>query len=119
MEKKLAQEYYTELCCKLQECEVLKSSHSQLERKLDYLKEMGDIQDELSHATVSLAAAEKSIVSYKNKVEVLEGYKDRTTELEAMMNTYESKVALCDQYQLVSEFRHNYFCLNFTWHFRA
>lgn len=109
VEKKLAQEYYTELCSKILECEVLKNSHSQLERKLDCLKEMGDIQDELDHATVSLTMAEKSIMNYKNKIEVLEGYKEKTTELEAMMNTYEAKVALCEDYRLVSEF-----WLNFT-----
>ena len=103
VEKKLAQEYYTELCSKIQECEELKNSHSQLERKLECLHEMSDVQDELAHMTLSLAAAEKSIAGYRNRIEVLEGYKEKAAEMEAMMRTYETKAAQCEEYHKVGE----------------
>ncbi len=83
VEKKLAQEYYAELCVKIRECEDLKTDYVTLERKLDCLQEMSDIQDELVHSNKNLAAAEKTLISYKNKIDNLEVYKERAIELES------------------------------------
>lgn len=102
VEKKLAQEYYTELCAKIQECENWKKGHYQLERKLDGLQEISDIQDELSQATSNLALAEKAIASYKSKVESLEVYKKRSIELESKMSDLESRATLGDEQHAVS-----------------
>lgn len=108
VEKKLAQEYYTELCTKIQECENMKKDHYQLERKLDGLQEISDIQDELSHATSNLALAEKTIASYKSKVETLEVYKKKNVELEDKISDFESRAALRNEQHVVSA------CLNMT-----
>lgn len=102
VEKKLAEEYYTELCTKIEEHEVLKKDYCQLERKLDCLQDMADLQDELSHATSSLAAAEKAISSYKSKVESLEEYREKATTLERRVASLQSETAACDEYKIVS-----------------
>lgn len=102
VEKKVAQEYYNELCSKIQDYEELKAAHCQLERKLESLHEMKDIQDELDHTSLSLSSAEKSVQAYKGKVESLEVYKRKASEMEDRLSSYESKAALCDEYQMVS-----------------
>lgn len=102
VEKKLAQEYYTELCGKIQECEELRNGYGQLERKVECLREMGDVRDELDQANLSLAAAEKSVLSYKSKIEVLEGYKEKTAELEATLKSCQRKAAMSEDYRVVS-----------------
>ena len=106
VEKKLAQEYYTELCAKIQECENLKKDRYQLERKLDGLQELSDIQDELSHATNNLVLAEKTIAGYKSKVETMEVYRRKAIELENKMSDLESRASLADEQNVVST------CLN-------
>lgn len=102
VEKKLAQEYYTELCTKIQEHEDLKKDYFQLERKLDCLQGMNDLQDELAHATSSLASAEKTILTYKNKIESLEEYQEKATYLEGKLATLESEIGSHDEYKIVS-----------------
>lgn len=101
VEKKLAEEYYTELCTKIEEHEVLKKDYCQLERKVDCLRDMADLQDELAHATSSLASAEKAISSYKTKVESLEQYKEKATTLERKLASLQSNIASCDEYKIV------------------
>ncbi len=103
MEKKLVQEYYDELCTKMQEVEELKRVHSQLERKVGRLQNMTDLQDELAHTTTRLAAAEKAIVGYKNKIAGLECVKERMTELEGKIGGLEYKASKCGEYKLVSK----------------
>lgn len=103
VEKKLAQEYYTELCSKIQECEEMKNHQNQLDRKLECLQQMSDIQDELAHAMRSLTAAEQSNMALQSKLENMEAYKEKATELEAKMSDYEAKVEQCKEYHMVSE----------------
>ena len=102
VEKKLAQEYYTELCSRIEEHESLRKDYCQLERKLECLQDVKDMQDELDHATSSLAAAEKSILAYKSKVEGLEVYKERALALESQVAVLESKVVLNEEDRVVS-----------------
>lgn len=102
VEKKLAQEYYTELCTKIQEHEDLKKDYYKLERKLDCLQDMADLQDELAHTASSLAVAEKSIVTYKSKIQSLEQYKEKAHGLESKLDVLRSEVASCEEYKMVS-----------------
>ncbi len=102
VEKKLAQEYYTELCTKIQEHEDLKKNYCQLEGKLDCLRDMADLQDELAHTATSLALAEKSILTCKSKIESLEVHKERAISLESKITDLESQVASHDEYRMVS-----------------
>ena len=101
MEKKLAQEYYAELCIKIKECEDYKRDYCQLERKLDCLRQMNDIQDELAHANINLATAEKSLANYKNKIESLVEYKERAIKLEGELMEFESTASECELHKRV------------------
>lgn len=102
VEKQLAHEYYTELCSKIQEYEDLNTDYNRLERKLDRLQHLSDVEDELTHATACLASAEREIAGYKAKIESLEGCKQMIIELEGKLSKMDSLVASCEEYKLVS-----------------
>lgn len=102
VEKKLVQEYYEELCSKMEELESVRHAHTLLERKMGCLQNMTDLQDELSHTTAQLASAEKAIVNYQNKIVSLEGSREKLLELEGKLGSLEYKASKCEEYKLVS-----------------
>lgn len=102
MEKKLAQEYYSELCTKTQDYEELKQEHCQLERKLENFQCIGDLQEELAHANMKLAVAEKSLASYKSKAESSEEWKEKASVLEREVSDLRSASVQFEDNELVS-----------------
>jgi chromosome segregation ATPase len=102
VEKKLAQEYYTELCTKIQEHEDLKKDYCQLERKLDCLQGMKDLQEELDHTANKLDVAEKTLTTYEAKVHSLEEYKEKAEDMETKLRILQSQVSSAEEYRMVS-----------------
>lgn len=102
VEKKLVQEYYDELCIKIQELEDLRKEHALMQKKVSCLQGMADLQDELAHTNARLVAAEKDIVSYRSEVANLAAAKEKVAELEGKMGGLEYKASKCDEYKLVS-----------------
>lgn len=101
VEKKLAQEYYTELCAKIEEHEDWKKDYYQLERKLECLQDVTDLRDELEHTSTKLAMAEKSLAACNNKIQSLETYKVKAEDLERQVETLQSEMKSCEEYKIV------------------
>jgi len=101
VETKLARDYYNELCSKIEEHEQLKKNYFQLESKLGCLQELADLRDELAHTSVDLASAQKALVSYKDRAESVERYKEKVADLEAKMMDYEQISVQLDDARLV------------------
>ena len=106
VEKKLAHEYYSELCAKIEEYEDLKKDFYQLERekKMGCLQDVKDLRDELEHTSTKLALAEKSLVTCNNKIQSLEVYKVKAKDLEHQVGTLQSEMGSCEEYKMVSNF---------------
>ena len=102
LETKLAQEYYTEMCSKIEECERMKKEYCQLESSLQCLHHMNDIQDELAHANMNLAIAQKSLAKYKGQAQSLEQYKAKVLELESKLKDFDMTMSQLDESNLVS-----------------
>lgn len=115
METKLAREYYTEWCAKIKECERLKEDYCQLEKKLECLHQMNDLQDELAHANMNLAAARKSLADYKGRAESLGRYKEKVVDLECKLKDFDTTMSQLDNTKLVSCWNLEYIIM---WHVR-
>lgn len=104
VETKLAEEYYAEMCAKIEECEKIKIDYCQLESKLECLHHMNDIQDELAQANMNLAAAQKSLANYKGQAQSMERYKEKALDLEIKLKDFDVTMSQLDDSKIVSLF---------------